>query len=105
MDTPNYKAFDLIVEEEFQKISGTEKNIEPAKTQPMHFPFRETRLDNIKFKAVEPSQFTKRADGNTVDMDKSMAKLSKNTLMYNASAQIIAKKFQGLKDAIEGGGS
>jgi len=104
MDTPNYKGFDLIVEEEFEKALRAGKNIEPEKTQPMHFPFREIRQDNIEFKAIEASPFIKREDGNTVDMDKSMAKLSENTLMYNASAKIIAKKFQGLKNVIQGGG-
>lgn len=104
MDTPNYKGFDLIVEEEFEKALRAEKNIEPEKTQPMHFPLREIRQDNIKLKPIEASQIIKRQDGNTVDMDKSMAKLSENTLMYNASAKIIAKKFQGLKNAIQGGG-
>lgn len=104
MDTPNYKGFDLIVEEEFEKALRAEKNIEPEKTQPMRFPLREIRQDNIKLKPIEASQIIKRQDGNTVDMDKSMAKLSENTLMYNASAKIIAKKFQGLKNAIQGGG-
>lgn len=104
MDTPNYKAFDLIVEEELEKVLRAEKNIEPEKSHPVHFPFRETRPDNIKFKAVETSQFIKRDDGNTVDIDKSMAKLSENSLLYNASTQIIAKKFQTLKNAIQGGG-
>jgi flagellar basal-body rod protein FlgB len=46
---------------------------------------------------------TLRKDGNTVDLDREMAKLSENNLMYNALAQIVSRKFQGLKDAIKGG--
>jgi flagellar basal-body rod protein FlgB len=42
-------------------------------------------------------------DGNTVNMEREMARLAENQLMYKASAQIVAKKFQALKSVINGG--
>jgi flagellar basal-body rod protein FlgB len=48
-------------------------------------------------------QFGLRGDGNTVDIDRSMADLAENNLLYNAAAQIIQQKFQALKSAILGG--
>jgi flagellar basal-body rod protein FlgB len=39
-----------------------------------------------------------------VDMDEEMYHLSKNNLMYTASAQLIARKFRGLLSAIQSGG-
>ncbi len=39
-----------------------------------------------------------------VDLDEEMLKLSENQLMYEIAAKIIAKKFDGLKYAIDEGG-
>jgi flagellar basal-body rod protein FlgB len=104
MDTPNYKAFDFIVEEELEKAMGARRSFELQKTRAGHLPSRKIRLDNIAPKVVSSSGFAHRADGNSVDIDKEMAKMAENSLMYNTSAQILSKKFQGLKSVIEGGG-
>jgi flagellar basal-body rod protein FlgB len=104
MDTPNYKTFDFIVEEELGKAMGARRIFELKKTQSGHLPARQIRFDNVRPKVVASPQYTHRADGNSVDIDREMAKLAENSLMYNALAQILSKKFQGLKNAIEGGG-
>jgi flagellar basal-body rod protein FlgB len=39
-----------------------------------------------------------------IDMDEEMSNLSKNNLLYNASANLIARKFRGLLSAIQSGG-
>lgn len=104
MDTPNYKAFDVIVEQELGKAIGARKNVELEKTHSGHLPARETGLADIRPNVATSQQVTGRADGNSVDIDKEMAKMAENSLMYNASAQILSKKFQGLKKVIEGGG-
>jgi flagellar basal-body rod protein FlgB len=44
-----------------------------------------------------------RADGNTVDLDRSMGELAENTIKYKTSAQLIGIKLKGLKNAIMGG--
>ncbi len=38
-----------------------------------------------------------------MDIDKAMADMAENNLMYNALAQILSKKFTGLKNAIQEG--
>lgn len=43
-------------------------------------------------------------DGNTVDMDKEMASLAENSLMYKAAIQLINKKMATLKYAVTDGG-
>ncbi len=43
-------------------------------------------------------------DGNTVDMDKEMASLAENSLMYKAAIQLINKKMATLKYAATDGG-
>ena len=57
----------------------------------------------MKLKAVKPPALSLRGDGNTVDIDRTMGKLAENTLLYNAAAQLISKKFKGLKNVIKGG--
>ncbi len=103
VDTPNYKAFDMVIEEEMGKIIGGEKDLDLMRTEPAHLPGTWTNLDDIHPMVVESSQEMQRGDRNTVNIDKEMANLAENSLMYNVSAQILSKKFQELRDAIQGG--
>lgn len=103
MDTPNYKAFDILVEEEMGKALGNVKITPLNRTQAAHIPLMGMAdLSAPEIRPVEDPQFDFRKDGNTVDMDKTMSKLSENGLLYNASAQMILKKFQSLSNAING---
>jgi len=102
-DTPNYKAFDLIVEEELEKVMGSEKELGLKRTRGGHLPGRTIGGSAVKLGIDNTSELSLKRDGNTVNIDKEMAKLSENNLMYNALAQIVSKKFQGLKTVIQGG--
>jgi flagellar basal-body rod protein FlgB len=101
-DTPNYKAFNLVVEEEIEKVMGPEKELGLRRSRRGHLPGKaiggavRPGIDNT-------SELSFKRDGNTVNIDKEMAKLSANNLMYDALAQIVSKKFQGLKEVIQGG--
>ena len=101
-DTPNYKAFDLAVDKEMQKLTGTKKTVSLWKTQEGHFPANGDACAEVSItkcsKGLEQSM-----DGNTVDIEKEMTNLAENNLLYDAMAQIIRKKLQGLKVAIQGG--
>ena len=103
MDTPNYKAFDILVEKEMQKGNSIRSDSGLIRTQPEHFPLREHRLDRLDVTRVDEPEFSMKQDGNTVDIDRTMSHLAENGMLYNASAQIMGKKFQGLTDAIYGG--
>ncbi|MDY6986503.1 MAG: flagellar basal body rod protein FlgB [Thermodesulfobacteriota bacterium] len=102
-DTPNYRAFDLIIQEELGKSLQRDNITQLKRTQPDHLPATKVTLDNTRPKIVATSPLTPRGDGNTVDIDEMMAKLSENSLHYTALAQILSKKFTALKYAIEGG--
>ena len=102
-DTPNYKAFDLIVEEELEKVMGSEKELGLKRTRRGHLLGKGVGGGAVRLRIDNTSQFSLKRDGNTVNIDKEMANLSENNLMYNALAQIISKKFQGLKNVIQGG--
>jgi len=103
MDTPGYKGFDILVDEELSKISGKSKGISLERTNPAHLPVSKSFAGDIKYNMEPVSSFDMRGDGNTVDIDKEMTKMAENTLLYNASAQLLSKKFAGLKAVIKGG--
>jgi flagellar basal-body rod protein FlgB len=103
MDTPDYKAFDLIIEKELQKTSGRKKNVSLNQTNQAHMQPHRQKAEGVSVQMEDTHGLSLRGDGNTVDIDKQMAKMAENTLKYKAAAQIIHKKFQGLKSAIQGG--
>ncbi len=103
IDTPNYKAFDIMVEKEMQKTEKVEKKVTLSQTQPNHIQLPYTVKNIPEIQEVEESRYNFREDGNTVDIDKNMTMLAENGLLYNISAQIIAKKFQSLSNTINGG--
>jgi len=103
-DTPNYKAFDLAFASEMEKLSGTQKSIKLRKTSSGHFPSNNSGKDYSGVSVKKTSQgVTQSADGNTVDIEKEMTSLAENHLLYDAAAQIMKKKLQGLKVVIQGG--
>lgn len=103
IDTPNYKAVELAVSEEMNRNQKSVPGIQLIRTQPDHLPINNRPAVNVKLKAAKPPDFSLRGDGNTVDLDRTMGKLTKNTLLYRTAAQLIARKFSGLKNAIKGG--
>ena len=104
IDTPNYKAFEVVMEDELKKNGRPSHPIQMVRTRLEHLTGRNQSAPNVKVKEADPPVLNFRADGNTVDLDKTMGKLAENTILYRAAAQIIKRKFQGLKNAIQGGG-
>ena len=105
MDTPNYKAFELIVAEEMQRNPESDPKIPIVQTHSNHLPRLRESTDPVTLKAAKAPNFSLRGDGNTVDIERTMGNLAKNTLLYNTAIQLISKKFSGLKNVIKGGGS
>ena len=103
IDTPNYKAFDLAVEEEFKKSTPAPGKIKLVRTQTDHLPIQNRPMDRITLTRADEPEFSLRADGNTVDLDKTMGNLAENTLLFKTAAQIISSKFKALKEVIKGG--
>ena len=103
IDTPNYKAFEVVMEDARKHNERANPPIKLVRTRPRHLSGRHSSSSPIKIKTVDSSGNNFRADGNTVDLDRTMGKLAENTLLYRTAAQIIKRKFQGLKNAIQGG--
>ena len=104
IDTPNYKAFEVVMEDVRQEKSHPAGHLELVRTGSRHLNGQRHGTDEVKIRASDPPPFNLRADGNTVNLDRTMGKLAENTILYRAAAQLIRKKFQGLRNAIQGGG-
>lgn len=103
IDTPNYKAIELAVEEEINKTKDSGRGIQLVRTHADHLQLNHRQRNDVKFKTAKPPAFSLRGDGNTVDVDRTMGKLAENTLLYKTAAQLISKKLKGLKNVIKGG--
>lgn len=103
VDTPGYQSFDVIYADKLRAYVAMGSGGGPARTHPGHLP------DGHRDRVVEPvvvtlqsGAFGSVAEG--VDIDQEMTKLSEVSLLYEAAAQLLAKKFQILKYTIDGGG-
>lgn len=102
-DTPNYKSFDMIIEDELQKTGENSRQVPLKKTNTNHLNRRGTGVDQVTIHKNESNDLSLRGDGNTVDMETEMVNLSENALMYKASAHIMSKMFTALRTAINSG--
>lgn len=105
-ETPNYTPKSLVFEDELQgALKGGHKGT-PAITNPRHIPLKNTNgpLQSVTGRVVETPATTPGKDGNAVELENEMTKMSENQIMYNASVQILSKKFAGIRAAIAGSG-
>ena len=86
-----------------RKLGTGKPRIQLARTQGSHLPLGQAGADRVSLKSAPAPGLSLRADGNTVDLDRSMGDLAENTIKYKTSAQLIAIKLKGLKNAIIGG--
>lgn len=108
MDTPGFRAKHL----NFEKVLARELTGEPGELQA-----RTTNAAHISSKDpnrafVRAASAVKRSpygwdeyDDDILDIDKEMTLLTKNQLIYNTTVQMLAKSFEGLKEAMGSGGA
>ncbi len=94
-ETPNYKSVHVDFEDELKKALPPDNALKMKRTDPSHMPA------TADFNKISPTidyevTHVNRPDGNTVDLDKEVVKMSKNQLMYSTVSQLLAKKFKGL---------
>ncbi|MBT0663975.1 flagellar basal body rod protein FlgB [Geobacter pelophilus] len=106
-ETPNYIPATLSFEGELRDALKSNKSANPGKkavSHPRHIPLKgqANSLASVEGRIVETPAPGIGRDGNAVELEQEMGKLAANQIMYNASVQIIGKKFEGLKSAIKG---
>ena len=102
-DVPSFKARRLEFEKELQSALGLDERGKMTLTSGNHLP---TAFNAPGFQGNLEMGWKPRvvAGLDSVDMDKEMSIMAKNTLMYNALTDITKKSFEGLQRVITDGG-
>jgi len=107
-ETPNFVPKTLAFEQELQ---GALKNRQPGQRHSSppnarHIPIRGsgggTAVQSVSGTVVETPAKTPGKDGNAVEIENEMGRMAENQIMFNASVQMLNKKFEGLRAAIRG---
>ena len=91
-DTPGYKATDLV----FNNILGNEQ-VKLSTSDPKHIAGSKTNGVNGKLIIEDNPSW---GDGNNVELDVEVAKMTENSLIYSAAITIMTAKLQMFKNAI-----
>lgn len=102
VDTPNFKRSEVNFEDAFkQALAQTPNRLSGKTTNQKHIPINApTPLESVKPTIWRQNDEYSRSDNNNVDIDIEMAELAKNEMMFNAVAEILSRKFSGLKKVI-----
>lgn len=84
-DTPGYRPKQIAFEDSLQKAVHN-RSIDS--------------LGKLEGKTMTIDDGIARPDGNSVSMDKQMANMTENTLLYSATAEFVARKFRMIKSVI-----
>ncbi len=108
VDTPYYRSRDIrfedILKNEAKKLHGeTNRNLELAKTNPLHLTF-EDQDDANKAKVFFRGTHPTRNDANNVDIDIESTEMSKNAIMFEALTSAIKKEGMIFKSVLEASG-
>lgn len=101
IDTPGYQPQELRFDQELRRAVDKE-GVSLRKTDEKHFPHPERGPFSGKGSHTLEPQSAEWGESNQLNIDKEMAKMVQNNLLYEASAKLLGKKFEGLKAAIEG---
>ena len=107
VETPGFKTSEVIFKDKLASalhdIQASPDKLEGARTNSAHFSINEApSLEDVKPEVVVRAETSLRADGNNVDIDSEMTKLSQNTIMYQALTQLVSSKMNQLRTAISG---
>lgn len=106
--TPGYRALDVDFQTSMRQVlDSTQAPLAPITlraTDPRHFSASPTNALLRALKVISDDSPSIGNDQNTVDLEREMAKLEHNALMFNITAEIIAIKFRQLRDVISEGG-
>jgi len=102
-DTPGYKGLEIDFKSALKQAFGSADGISLAQTDPRHLPTGQPAGPSAVPQPISAPGGSSRLDGNTVNSEKEMAKLAENTLMYDATAQIVALNFKSILSAIQEG--
>ena len=104
-ETPGFRAIGYDFEDQLQAVAGGGDPFPMKANHDKHFLNGHTEADGtiLPDVFVRPTESVGQ-DGNTVDVDFEMSKLSENQILYRATVELINKKLAKLRYAISSGG-
>lgn len=102
-DTPNYKAKDITFKEALESVLNVSRPAGEYRTNPRHIPVGGTEGASGEGRIFHRPDSGTGYDNNSVNVEIEMAQMAKNTILYNAAAQIISTKLKNLSYAIREG--
>jgi flagellar basal-body rod protein FlgB len=103
-ETPGYIPSTLSFEGELKDALKNRRGENPSITHPRHIPLKgkSAGLDTVQGSVTKNPDGAVGYDGNGVELEQEMGRLAENQILYNATVQLAAKKFEELKTAIKG---
>jgi flagellar basal-body rod protein FlgB len=98
-NTSGYQKKEIDFDKELKKAIAKPR-IASTATDPQHIPLGNTPGGPPKIKQIKQSDNS--TGLNSVDIDEEMAALAQNQLIFDYGAEMLARKFKGLKAAIRG---
>lgn len=95
--TPGYKSRDINFGKEFARLTGDSSNLSGRTTHPGHIAIGShgDGVPKITEKKVNIEEL------NSIDIDREISELAKNELLYTVGAELMRRKFEGLRNAIK----
>ena len=104
VETPGYKARDLVFEKALGQALKAHQPGPLTVTHPKHMDGRNiTPLELVQPKSIRSGSPVGSLDGNTVDMEREMAKLAENQIVYQVITRLLNQKFQMMREVIREG--
>lgn len=103
-ETPGYKAKKLDFEAALARAIDMHGIAESMTDSSDHMAIGEGAFSRIRADVYDNPDINVTNDGNTVDMEREMAELAENTILYKAALQLINKKLASLRYAATEGG-
>jgi len=107
VETPQYTPSRLDFENELKGALTAKKAVGGISTHERHIPLKgqADSVEKVRGNVVATPATSVGRDGNRVDIEAEMTRMAENQILYNASVQLIAKKFDSLRQAIRGTGN
>ncbi len=103
VNTPGFKARRIEFEQQLQSALALDARGKVTRTDDRHLPAA-FEVDGFQGQGLKEFKPRYVHGEDAVDMDKEMAVMAKNAMLYNALTEVITKNFQGMQKIIGEGG-
>lgn len=103
-ETPGYKAKVLDFEDALVRAIDMEGWNKPATSSEDHFAMGPGAISRTRADIYDNPDVAVNNDGNTVDMERELATMQENSILYKAALSLINKKLGALRYAVTEGG-